>query len=105
MSEMKNKQYGINWRKMNEWIKKYKRLLFCENCNQSNITLHHIVPANERKKNYLLADNPHFWMLLCSTCHWYASRCPEQLFQLVRLIEWEKRAFGFSISEWLGKNK
>ena len=106
MTKTKNKQYNINWRKMNKWIKEHKKLLFCENCCRNNITLHHIAPLNQRKINYSLADNPHFWMMLCPTCHWFASRYPEQLFQIVRLIEWEKKIFGFSIAEVIsGGNK
>jgi len=80
-------QYGPNWRKMNQYIKKYSDMFLCEVCGEPNVTLHHIIWATQRERLIEYSDNPRFWKLLCKTCHWYTSRWPNQPHQRDRLIE------------------
>jgi len=88
---MKSK-YGPKFKEFNKWFKKNKHLLFCESCYQQGFespahVVHHIVRAGKP-----FSDNPHFWMILDKTCHWYC-RVAKQDFEFNRLIEWEE--------EWL----
>ena len=82
--------YGPRWRELNRFVRTHKNLLRCEYCGRSPVTLHHIVPGSERHYDPEVADDPHFMMLLCSSCHWYTTRCPGQPFEKERLAEWDR---------------
>lgn len=89
MEGVKSVKYGPKFRQFNKWFKVNKHLLFCEVGLQEGIlrqaeVVHHIVRAGKP-----FSDEPHFWMILCKTCHWYTTRCLQQ-FEVDRLIEWEE---------------
>lgn len=101
-------KYGSEFRKFNIWFRANKHLLFCEGaCYQGRVeapawVAHHIVRAGKR-----FSDNPHFWILLCKTCHWYC-RAAKQEFEFARLIEWEEEWLKEkSVYRWMyeGRNK
>ena len=89
--------YGPNWRAMNKLVRAHRHLLRCEHCQEAPVTLHHMVPQWWRPRALEQADMPHFWILLCGTCHWYASRCPSQSFQRERLAKLREEVFGFNV--------
>ena len=89
--------YGPNWKRMNKFIRAFSALLRCEHCGCSPVTLHHMVPQWWRPLALEQADSAHLWILLCGTCHWYASRCEAQPFQRDRLAALSQEVFGFNV--------
>jgi len=81
--------YGPTWQLLNNLIKPYRHLFYCECCGRSPVTLHHIAPGFERHRAPEEADRPHFMMLLCHSCHYWSTRYPPQPWERERFVEWD----------------
>jgi len=81
-------KYGPKWKEFNKWFQENKHLLKCEYCPNPAGVVHHIIRAGGGLI-HRSHDNPHFWIILCLSCHAYTQFCM-QPFEEQRIEEWSK---------------